>query len=87
MQSDGGIQESTQKMPTAQPEQKWQAFKATARRLMRGIRGQTMGSSDPSYISQEDRLKIWREIIRMAQLITAAGGGKIAFAYRDLKMS
>ena len=46
-----------------------------------------MGSSDPSYISQEDRLKIWREIIRMAQLITAAGGGKIAFAYRDLKMS
>ena len=39
-----------------------------------------MGKSDPS---REDRLKIIREILRIAQLITAAGGGKITFAYRD----
>ena len=42
-----------------------------------------MGKSDPSYITREDRMKIIREILRIAQLITAAGGGKIAFAYRD----
>ena len=42
-----------------------------------------MGKANPSYITREDRLKIIREILRIAQLITAAGGGKIAFAYRD----
>lgn len=42
-----------------------------------------MSYADPSRISDADRLKIWREIIRLAQLITAAGGGKIAFAFRD----
>lgn len=42
-----------------------------------------MGRSNPSYIAREDRMKIIKEILRIAKLITDAGGGKIAFCYRD----